>query len=104
MRNRDRSLAGRSRRLEHTVGHQQEGVVGAQPRQERRPSGERQRTQDRAVRRQGEDLAAGTAQERRAVAGVEHADPADEIDQGIAIYIGHERATRAFDSDLMGFV
>ena len=40
----------------------------------------------------------------RAVAGVEHADPADEIDQRIAIHIGHQRAAGAFDSDLMGFV
>jgi hypothetical protein len=39
-----------------------------------------------------------------AVAGVEHADPADEINQGIAIHIGYQRAAGAFDSDLVGFV
>src|SRR5947208_2180093 len=40
----------------------------------------------------------------RAVAGVEHADPTDKIDEGVAVHIGHQRALSALDSDLVGFV
>src|SRR5438093_13030042 len=39
-----------------------------------------------------------------AVAGVEHADPADEIDEGVAVHIGHQRALGALDGDLVSFV